>query len=167
LLAAGADPNGRAKSDVCWPPLHNALYKADLDSATLLIGAGASLESSCARLEAGMLRPESLDFAVGHGFNLQAVDGQGRNHLHEALGSPLVPRLETIEYLVRAGVPLNARDRAGKTPLAYWGKPRYYEQRWFATWVREHVLGNGEPVRREREARAQISAFLERSGAVL
>jgi cytohesin len=167
LLAAGADPNGRVQIPPCWgPPLHLALYEGDLDSARLLVDAGASLESPCALLTVGSLKPALLDFVVRHGYNLQAVDEQGMNHLHQALAPPMLAPLETIEYLVRAGVPLNARDHLGKTPLAYWRQPRYYEEHWFATWLDDRVFGDGE-WGRQRDLRAKVSAFLERSGAVL
>jgi hypothetical protein len=63
-------------------------------------------------------------------------------------------------------VPLNVRDRAGLTPLAYWRQPRYYEEHWFQTWINERIFAN-EWAGQQRAARAKISTLLERSGAVL
>ena len=100
--------------------------------------------------------------AVKRGLNLNAVDENGRNELHTALAPPVVPPVEGIEYLIRAGVPLNARDRSGKTPLAYWREPRDYERYWVRSWLIDRLAGDS-PVQRERENRAKVSALLERS----
>jgi hypothetical protein len=77
-----------------------------------------------------------------------------------------VANFEGIEYLVRAGMPLGARDHAGKTPLAYWPEPRDFETHWFRVWLIDRLGGDAE-VRRQRENRAKISALLESSGALL
>ena len=83
-----------------------------------------------------------------------------------ALAPPVVPPIEGIEYLIHAGVPLNARDRFGKTPLAYWREPRDYERGWFTTWLIERVTGDSI-FEKQRENHAKISALLERSGGAL
>ena len=94
------------------------------------------------------------------------MDENRRNELHLALAPPVVAPHEEIEYLVRAGVPLNARDRWGKTPLAYWREPRDYEMHWFRVWLMERVTSDPD-FQREREDRAKITALLAHSGAVL
>jgi len=131
----------------------------------VLLEAGASInQPGCSKLLVGWLKAPIVDVLVGHGLNLNAVDENGRNELHLALARPVVAPHEGIEYLVRAGVPLNARDRWGKTPLAYWRESRDYEMHWFRAWLMERVTGDPD-FRREREDRAKISAFLARSGA--
>jgi hypothetical protein len=169
LLAAGANPNGRGKEgDRCWAePLSNSASMGAIENTRVLLDAGASInQPRCSTLTVGWLKAPIVDLLVAHGLNLNAVDENGRNELHLALAPPLVAPLEGIEYLVRAGVPLNARDRWGKTPLAYWREPRYCEIHWFGTWLTERVSGDPD-LRREREDRVRISAFLARSGAIL
>jgi alpha-amylase/alpha-mannosidase (GH57 family) len=78
----------------------------------------------------------------------------------------VVPNFEGIEYLVNAGVPLNARDQGGKTPLAYWREQRDIERHWFRVWLIERLVDDPE-FRHQRDSRAKISALLERSGAQL
>jgi ankyrin repeat protein len=168
LLAAGADPNGRGEQgQVCWasPLLHAA--STDLENTRALLDAGASVvQSKCWRVALVWLKPPVLDLLVQHGFNLYDVDPNGRNELHRALAPPVVPPLEGIEFLLRSGVPLNARDSSGKTPLAYWREPRDFERHWFTTWLFER-LGDDSYPQEQRESRARISALLEHAGALL
>jgi len=168
LLAAGANPNGRGEQgQACWasPLLHAA--STDLENTRALLDAGASVvPSKCSRLAIAWLKTPVLDLLVQHGLNLHTVDPTGRNELHMALAPPMVPPLEGIEYLLRSGVPLNARDNSGKTPLAYWREPRDSEVHWFTTWLFER-LGDDPYFQEQREHRAKISALLERSGALL
>jgi len=169
LLAAGANPNGRGKeANRCWAdPLAHAASMGAIENTRVLLEAGASInQPGCSKLLVGWLKAPIVDVLVGHGLNLNAVDENGRNELHLALARPVVAPHEGIEYLVRAGVPLNARDRWGKTPLAYWRESRDYEIHWFRVWLIERVTGDPD-FRREREDRAKISAFLARSGASL
>jgi ankyrin repeat protein len=169
LVAAGANPNGRGQeSNACWPsPLWIAASVGDLENARALMDAGASIKQpSCSKLIVGWLKAPIVDLMVQHGLNLYAVDEDGRNQLHIALAPPVIPPPEGIEYLIRAGIPLNARDRWGQTPLAYWREPREYEVHWFRIWLMERVTG--DPVlEHERQDRAKISALLEGSGALL
>jgi hypothetical protein len=108
-----------------------------------------------------------IDLLRQHGLDIFTTDERGRNELHLALGPPAVPGVETIEYLIQAGVPLQARDATGKTPLAYWRQPRDYEAHWFRAWLVERLSGDANEFQREREQRAKISALLKRSGAAL
>ena len=169
LLASGADPNGRApEGDRCWvSPLEHSLLDGYTDTASALYEAGASLKARrCADWNAAWLRPPSLDLLVSHGYDLRVVDDQGRNQLHMALAGPGVPYPETVEYLLRAQVPVNARDKQGKTPLAYWNEPRHYEKRWFVSWMFERLTGDPD-FRNQRERRRKISELLTRAGAVM
>ena len=36
---------------------------------------------------------------------------------------------------------MNARDRWGKTPPAYWREPRDFEIHWFRMWLMERISG--------------------------
>src|SRR5712692_4064330 len=112
----------------------------DIENTRALLDVGASIKKpTCSKLIVGWLKTPIVDLLVAHGLNLNAVDENGRNELHLALAPPVVAPLEGIEYLVRAGVPLNARDRSGKTRLAYWREPRDYEIHWFTMWLMELV----------------------------
>jgi hypothetical protein len=114
----------------------------------------------------GWLTPPVIDLLRQHGLDIFATDKLGHNELHRALAPPVIPHLEGIEYLVNAGVALNARDYRGQTPLAYWREPRDIERHWFSTWLIERLSDDAE-FRQERENRAKISALLEHSGAQL
>jgi ankyrin repeat protein len=167
LLAAGANPNGRAdEGQACWvPPLMHAAGSGDTENTRVLLEAGARMWTSrCSRLAVGWLKAPVIELLVQHGFNLLEVDESGRNALHLALAPPAAPPFEGIEYLVRAGVPLGARDRAGRTPIDYWREPRDYEVRWFTTWVMERLSSDGF-FRTQRENRARIWALLEQAAA--
>jgi ankyrin repeat protein len=169
LLAAGANPNGRTDEDGrSWvPPLWHASNRGDAESVRALIEAGASVAQGRGwELNAAWLEAPVADLLVDHGFDLMALDVEGRNQLHVALSPPPTPQLEGIEYLVRAGVPLDARDHSGKTPLDYWREPRYFETHWIQTWLLERI-GGGSHFEEERKRRAEVSLFLERAGAEL
>jgi cytohesin len=168
LVSAGANPNGRGEQgQVCWgSPLVSAA-SSDLENTRALLDAGASVvPSKCSNFALAWLKTPVLDLLVQHGLNLHTVDTNGRNELHRALAPPMVPPLEGIEYLLRSGIPLNARDTSGKTPLAYWREPRDSELHWFSTWVFER-LGDDSSYTQQREKRVRVSDLLERAGAVL
>ena len=169
LVNAGANPDGRGQEGgVCWfPPLLDAASAGSLENTRALLDAGATVQMPpCARLTPGWLKPSILDLLRSRGLNIYDVDAAGRNELHRALAPPVTPAPDGVEYLISAGVPLNARDAAGKTPLAYWREGRDYERHWFITWLFDR-FGGDEEFRRQRENRARVSALLARSGAVL
>ena len=169
LVAAGANPNGRGQDGTrCWAsPLVHAASMGDMENTQALLAAGASIrQSECSTLVVGWLKAPIVELLVAHGLSLNAVDQNGRNELHISLAPPVVPPVDGIAYLIHAGVPLNARDRSGRTPLAYWREPRDYERRWFTMWLFERLSGDSL-LRRERENRAKISALLAQSHASL
>jgi len=168
LVSAGANPDGRREQgQVCWgSPLLNAA-SIDLDNTRALLDAEASVvPSKCSNLALAWLKPPVLYLLVQHGLNLHRIDPRGRNELHRVLAPPMVPPPDGIEYLLRSGIPLNARDAAGKTPLAYWREPRDSEVHWFSTWLFER-LGDDSYSEQQRENRVKVSDLLERSGALL
>ena len=169
LVAAGANPNGRdPDGNTCWaPPLFHAATTGDLENTRALLDSGAAISRSrCSKLVVGWLKPPIIDLLVQHRLNIFMSDEFGRNELHNALAPPTVADFNTIEHLIRAGIPLNARDHRGKTPLAYWREPRDFEAHWFRVWLIERLSDEPE-FRQQRENRAKISALLESSGAVL
>jgi hypothetical protein len=139
----------------------------ELENTRTLLDSGAAIpRSRCSNLVVGWLKPPVIDLLRQHGLNIFATDQLGRNELHIALAPPVVPNLEGIEYLVNAGVPMNARDHRGKTPLAYWREPRDIESHWFRVRLIERLSDDAE-FRQQRDNRAKVSALLERSGAQL
>jgi uncharacterized protein len=169
LIASGANPNGRGQDGkTCWvSPLSLATSAGDLENTRALLDSGAAISTSpCSRFLTGWLKPPIIDLLVQHGLNLFAVDKLGRNELHLALSNPSGANFDSIEYLVRAGIPLNARDHMGKTPLACWREPRDFETHWFRVWLIERLSDEPE-FRQQRENRAKVSALLERAGASL
>ena len=169
LIAAGANPNGREEEgNICWAsPLRSAAAMGDLENTRTLLDSGAAIpQLSCSHLVVGWLKTPVIDLLRQRGLDIFATDQLGRNELHIALSPPVVPKFEGIEYLVNAGVPLNARDQGGKTPLAYWREPRDIEIHWFRVWLIERLVYDPD-FREQRDNRAKISALLEHSGAQL
>lgn len=108
-----------------------------------------------------------MKLLVAHGLDTLQVDKYGRNLLHQMLRWDPGPKPELVRYLIRVGVPLNARDDEGKTPLAYWKEPRWFELHPFRCWVVIECLANHQTISAQQAIRANISALLERSGARL
>jgi ankyrin repeat protein len=169
LVAAGANPNGRGQEgNSCWvSPLFHTAHSGDLESTRTLLEFGAKVPTSrCSKLVVGWLKPPVINLLLQHGLDMFAIDELGRNQLHIALAAPVAANLEGIEYLIRAGLPLNARDHTGRTPLAYWREPRDFEAHWFRVWLIERLNDDPE-LQKQRENRSKISVLLERSGALL
>ena len=166
LLAAGANPNGRGREgNTNWaPPLYRAAMRSDLDNTRALLDAGANPHHP--QLVAGWLKPEIIALFITRGFNVLALDESGRNALHLALAPPAMPDAAAIEFLIRAGVPVNARDRDGRTPLAYWRERRDFEKHWLRAWLVRQLTRDAE-FREQRSRRAAISRILQYTGATL
>ena len=64
-------------------------------------------------------------------------------------------------------MPLNAPDNDGKTPLAYWQKPRYHEIFDIKRWLFYAVFGEPENLPKERKQRTEITETLTAAGATL
>jgi ankyrin repeat protein len=170
LLAAGANPDGRRgqrEVELWGSPLVTAAYRGDIETSRLLLEAGASLNAERYDPVMGNFPPAIFDLLTDYGFDLQAVDGQGCNPLHVALKSPMLPRTESVEYLIQAGVPLAARDADGKTPLYYWQQPRDFEIVDWRTWIISAVLGERGAVQKLRKQRTKITEILTSAGATL
>lgn len=169
LLAAGANPNGKGKrAGMCWAsPLGRATSSGNAAATRLLLEAGASINTECNWPIPGYLTPPVIDLLVEYGLDLYAVDEQGRNALHVVLQPPMMPRAEGVEYLIHAGVPLNALDKDGKTPLAHWREPRYHEIFEFRRWLFYTVFGEPGNLAKERKQRTEITEMLANAGATL
>jgi ankyrin repeat protein len=167
LIAAGANPNTEGVEDYeGWDsPLFRAVVIEDVDNARALLDGGASVKSYHLTNTAH-LTPEIMQLLVARGLDLFQVDNYGRNLLHLMLQWDPGPKPELVDYLIRAGVPINERDDEGKTPLAYWKEPRSFELHPFWSFLTEH-FSNNETVRNDRQIRAKISGLMERSGARL
>lgn len=167
LLAAGANPNPRGVEDYEGfdSPLYRSVVIEDVDNARALLEAGASVKSYHLTNTAH-LNAEIMKLLVAHGLDEFQVDNYGRNLLHQMLRWDPGPKPELVDYLIQVGVPLNARDAEGKTPLAYWREPRNFELHPFWCWLTD-CLANNETVPEQQGIRAKISALLERSGARL
>jgi ankyrin repeat protein len=167
LLAAGANPNPRGVDDYDGydAPLYRAIVVEDVENARALLEAGASVRSyhltNTAHLNAKIMTQ-----LVAHGLDAFQVDQYGRNLLHQMLKWDPGPKPELIDYLIQAGVPLNARDAEGKTPLGYWREPRYFELHPVWCWLTDCLPSNQTVIEQQR-MRIKISASLERSGAGL
>lgn len=167
LLAAGANPNTRGIADYEGDesPLYRAIVIEDVDNAQALLDAGASVKSyhltNTAHLTADIMK-----LLVAHGLDKFRVDSYDRNLLHQILQWDPGPKPDLVDYLIRAGVPLNARDANGKTPLAYWREPRNFERHPLWCWLTD-CLPNNKTVPVQQQIRTSISALLERSGARL
>lgn len=173
LLAGGADPNGRRPEGAeCWTLPVIVAASTDEESAAktrMLLAAGANPNAGngCSQVRLGYLRSGVARVLVGAGIDAKRVDSDGRNELHLALHPPDVPYPGTVEYLIGLGVPVNARDKAGKTPLAYWREPRFFENESTFEWLLSTVFGEAEYKKERRARQTRVSAILTRAGATL
>jgi ankyrin repeat protein len=167
LLSAGANPNPDGVEDYEGgdSPLYRAVVIEDVDNARALLEAGASVKSY-QLTNTAHLNAEVMKLLVAHGLDELQVDKDGRNLLHQMLQWDPGPQPELVDYLIQAGVPLNARDADGKTPLSYWREPRNFELHPFWCGLTD-CLVNNETVPEQQGIRMKISALLERSGARL
>jgi len=107
-------------------PLHEAVRRHDLDAATVLLQAGADVDSL---LSSGYGVPplaiatrlgdeEMVRLLLSYGANVNAQDTVGNTPLHAAAGSLAAPPLMTA-LLLSAGADPNIRGRKGATALWY------------------------------------------------
>jgi len=130
----------------------------------MLLEAGANPNHP--QLVAGWFKPEIISLLMTHGLDVLAVDELGRNALHLALAAPAMPYRAAVEFLIRSGVPVNARYGNGSTPLAYWREPRDFEKHWVRACLVERLSKDAEfPEQRGR--RAATTRVLQDAGAAL
>lgn len=116
LLAAGAQPQPPAAVHARNSPLLFASMTGDLENLKLLLEHGA--QASGAALSAALTFGDSDVAAalIAAGASAQGTETSGINLLHWAA---ITDRPAVIPLLVHAGVPLNAIDENGYTPLMY------------------------------------------------
>jgi len=144
LLTAGANPDYVGSS-----PLYFAVVIEDVDDAGALLAAGASVKSNQLTNTAHR-NPEIMKLLVAHGLDEFQVGHYGRNLLHQMLRWDPGPKPELVDYLIKAGVPLNARDEDGKTPLAYWREPRNFELHPIWCWLTDCLANNETALEQQR-----------------
>jgi hypothetical protein len=117
LLDAGASPKPEAGSKSHVTPLRLAAMSGDLEIAKLLLTHGADPNLNSPLSEAVTFgHVEVAKALIAAGASTDGVESTGINLLHWAT---ITNRAALIPVLVKAGVPLNATDDNGFTPLMY------------------------------------------------
>lgn len=133
-LAAGANPNGKEPSGLT-PLFFCALHGDGYQLASQLIRAGSRVEGlqiDGARISPATVAVATLNYPLLRvlqqaGADLKQVDEEGRNLLHVAASAPDSEfraarkahgrAAETLECLLKIGLPLDGMNRAGFSPL--------------------------------------------------
>ncbi|HVQ12148.1 MAG TPA: ankyrin repeat domain-containing protein [Vicinamibacterales bacterium] len=114
LLDAGADlqPPERARHS----PMQYAAMSGDIESVRLLLVRGAEASAEAVSESVTFGHPDVVQALVDAGANVRLTESTGINLLHWAT---ITNRATVIPVLVKAGVPLDATDDFGYTPLMY------------------------------------------------
>lgn len=115
LLSAGADANPPDGGRVKNPPLLLASMTGDVVNVKLLLAHGARPGAALAQAVT-FGYPEVVRTLIEAGASATMTESSGINLLHWAA---IANRAEVIPALARAGVPVNAKDENGYTPLMY------------------------------------------------
>lgn len=168
LLQAGVDPD--ATSDTGVPPVFIAE-----ETLPLLLKAGAHLSAldrggnSAIGYGAPWCSPERLTWLREAGVPLTA-NRYGQNALHMAIQHGLAPQNpDVVSLLLSWGVPVNARDFAGRTPLAYLQEaPPEVSLKPWQTLILAFLDSEAEKRKRDQESRlARVRSLLQEAGATL
>lgn len=164
LLQAGVRPD-----DYDWvPPIFDATQ-----SLPLLLEAGATVSvldrdgNSAIGYGASWSSPGRLTMLRQSGVPL-VTNHYGQNALHMAFLRGFVPESpEVVSLLLDWGVPVNARDAAGRTPLWYSQEVPEGGQPSLLQWLeRDFLSAEVREQKRNRERRrAQVMSILQRAGA--
>mmetsp|Transcript_20760 Transcript_20760/g.26860 ORF Transcript_20760/g.26860 Transcript_20760/m.26860 type:complete len:326 (-) Transcript_20760:74-1051(-) len=121
LLSRGAGVDGGPAS-LCTP-LHRAAFAGSLQSARILIDAGANLEKQDLSfndkrtpLHKAVQHVALVNLLLERGASVHAVDASGATPLHVAA---TCGNSQSIQSLLNAGALLKARDHQGLTPAYY------------------------------------------------
>jgi ankyrin repeat protein len=114
LLDAGADaqPSERGRH----APMQYAAMTGDIEGVRLLLAHGAEASAEAVSESVTFGHPDVVQALVEAGANVRLTESSGINLLHWAT---ITNRASVIPVLVKAGVPLNATDEFGYTPLMY------------------------------------------------
>jgi ankyrin repeat protein len=114
LVDVGAEAHPGTR--VLHAPLEYAAMSGDMEAVRLLLAHGA--EASPTALSEGVTfgHPDIVQTLIDAGANVQLTEASGINLLHWAV---ITNRASVIPVLVKAGVPLDATDDIGFTPLMY------------------------------------------------
>jgi N-acyl-D-amino-acid deacylase len=116
LLDAGAAPEPPEGVRVRRPPLTAAALAGDLQNVALLLQHGATPSGQAISEAITFGHTDVVRALVAAGGDATGVDGTGINLLHWAA---ITNRPSMIPILANAGVPVNALDDFGFTPLMY------------------------------------------------
>jgi ankyrin repeat protein len=116
LLDAGAEAQPPEDVRVRRAPLAAAALAGDVDSVRLLLRRGAKPSEQAVSEALTFGHTEVVRVLVEAGADVTGVDGTGINLLHWAA---ITNRPTMIPILAKAGVPINALDDFGFTPLMY------------------------------------------------
>jgi ankyrin repeat protein len=116
LLDAGAEPQPPEGVRVHRSPLVAAAMAGDVDSIELLLAHGAMPSAEAVSEAVTFGHADVVSALLAAGADATGVDRSGINLLHWAT---ITNRPAVIPILVKAGVPIDAIDDAGFTPLMY------------------------------------------------
>ena len=115
LLAAGAEVQAPAGVRARHSPLLFASMTGDLENVRILLSHGAS-DSAALSSAVTFGYTDVVEALLTAGASARGTEATGINLLHWAV---IADRPHMIPLLVRAGVPVNATDENGYTPLMY------------------------------------------------
>ena len=116
LLDAGAAPQAPEGVRVRRSPIVAASMSGDVDTVKLLLDRGAKPAGEAVSEAVTFGHADVVAALLAAGGDASGVDRTGVNLLHWAT---ITNRASVIPILVKAGVPINAIDAAGFTPLMY------------------------------------------------
>lgn len=170
FLDAGVDPN--QTDSIGSTALHRA---CTIETIKLLLQRGAHVElkdqdgwTPIAGLIGwcgGSDLTQALRTLVAAGADPLVIGKDGGNLLHiqlDALRYWSAP--ETVQALLELGVPINSRDKRGRTPLARWQEPRIWETKSWDSRLSQY-LSEFDSIVKEEQNREQITKLLIAAGA--
>lgn len=116
LLDAGAELEAPAGGRVRRPPLVLAAMTGDVDAIRLLLSHGTHASAEALSEAVTFGHADAVSALVAAGADVHITESSGVNLLHWAT---ITNRTSVVPILARAGVPLDALDDNGFTPLMY------------------------------------------------
>jgi ankyrin repeat protein len=116
LLDAGAAPEPPEGVRVKYSPLSLSSMNGDLQNVSLLLARGARASAQALSEAVTFDHADVVQMLINSGADVGITESSGINLLHWAV---ITNRPAVIPVLIAAGVPLNATDDFGFTPLMY------------------------------------------------